>query len=130
MFQLEREKSYATDWVKSLPVSSAYELARCEDNTFSKIWAQTSEWGTKSVTRQQIREVKAKQEKPKSLAGQTFSINTNPMEDDTPNVPPETSERDFARPSDPNLHKALKLVSDYPDIVELINSKLNESTLP
>lgn len=124
--QLERDKSDAADWVKTLPVSTTYVLATCEDTTFSKIWSETSEWGSKPVTQKQIEQVKQKIEKPKSFRTETFT-------DKAPeSFPTETFTDNTSTPFNPVnsnlLVDALETFKDYPLIIEAIQKTLdNES---
>ena len=99
--QLERDKSDATDWVKSLPISTAYVLASCEDDAFNKIWTKDAEWGNQPITKQTATDLKLKYEK---------------------NLPVQK----FPQGNSSNLEKARKLLSDYPELVKQIDKLIEE----
>lgn len=97
--ELERDKSEATDWVESLPITSAYVLACCSREAFTKIWATDAEWGQVPLTQNQLTVLKDKYDKPKSFFKK---------------LPPSA------------LEKGLKLLSDYPAVVAAIQNELNK----
>ena len=68
---LADQNSAATDWVKSLPVSTSYVLGTCEESTFNKIWANDAEWGEQKVTTQDAVALKARYEKPSKVSMET-----------------------------------------------------------
>ena len=100
---LEARGSQATDYVKSLPVSTAYRLSTCSEDAFSKIWANDSKFGEVQLSRNEVMQLKNKYDKP-------------------------VQKFDRANSQHSDLHKALKLVSDYPDVVELIQQKIDQDT--
>ena len=113
--QLERDKSDATDWVKSLPVSTAYVLASCEDDAFNKIWTKDSEWGNLPITKQTATDLKLKYERhavahQKNLPVQKFPQGNSSMS-------PQAAT---------NLEKARKLLVDYPELVKQIDKLIGE----
>lgn len=112
--QLEREKSAATDWVKTLPVSTTYVLATCSEKAFSKIWAEESKWGAEKVSRETI--LKMKQKYEPSVQGTKVSPETNSVID-----------RGGAPHHNSNLLKARKLLSDYPGLVKQIDALIEQS---
>ena len=108
--QLEREKSDASAWVKSLPVSTQYVLSSCEDKTFNQVWATESEWGLKPVTQKQVEALKSKHLKVSA---------------ETPANPPVAAAS--MQSTDSNLLKARDLVKDYPELVAAIDRIINET---
>jgi hypothetical protein len=117
--QLEREKSDAADWVKSLPVSTQYVLSSCEDKTFQQVWANESEWGEKKLTYQQIADFKAKHEKvsmetPKKFPRETLANACSASATQTDQLS--------------TLLKARDLVKDFPELVVAIDKVINETT--
>ena len=103
---LEARGSKAASAVKELPISTSYVLGTCSEDTFAKIWTKDWEFGQKELTKHQAETLKNKYEK----------------------VSAETNQQKFpqgnSQPS--NLEKAKKLLTDYPDIVELIDKHLAE----
>jgi hypothetical protein len=102
--QLEYQRSDATAWVKSLPVSSSYALAQCDEPTFNRIWATESEWGAKPVTRDRI-EFLASQAKP---------------------ILPEKKKGAILPEKISQLKQALTLCSDFPHITQSIQATIDE----
>jgi len=107
--QLEREKSDAAGWVKSLPVSTQYVLSSCEDKTFQQVWANESEWGEKPITKSQVEALKSKHE-AKSFPRETPT-----------NASAKTDQLS-------TLLKARDLVKDFPELVVAIDKVINETT--
>jgi hypothetical protein len=58
--ELIDNKSDASKWVAALSIDNQYILCRMSDIGFNKAWAELSEWGNRSVTRQELRDLKAK----------------------------------------------------------------------
>ena len=100
---LEARGSKAASAVKELPVSTSYVLGTCSEDTFAKIWTKDWEYGQRPLTQKQVSDLKNKYEK--------VSAETNHQK-----VSRETS----------NLEKAKKLLTNYPDIIELIDKHLAE----
>ena len=116
--QLEREKSDASAWVKSLPVSTQYVLSSCEDKTFNQVWVNESEWGLKPVTQKQVEALKSKHLK---VSAET----PNKFPGETPANPPVATAS--MQSTDSNLLKARDLVKDYPELVAAIDRIINET---
>ena len=102
--QLEREKSDASAWVKSLPVSTQYVLSTCEDKTFTTVWANESEWGAKPITQKQVEDLKAKHHKVSAETPNSF----------TKHLPPFQT----------RIARAIELLSDDPEIVAFLTTRL------
>ena len=107
--QLEANNSEATEWVKTLPVSTTYVLSTCEEKTFNKVWAQESEWGSKSVTQKQIESLKQK-EQGKKFPQETLKTYTAP--EPTPKPEPRSLEdleyiRNGVNPDQRNHYESL-----------------------
>ena len=102
--QLEREKSDASAWVKSLPVSTQYVLSTCEDKTFTTVWANESEWGAKPITQKQVEDLKAKHQKVSAETPNSF----------TKHLPPIHT----------RIARAIELLSDDPEIVAFLTTRL------
>jgi hypothetical protein len=106
--QLEREKSDASAWVKSLPVSTQYILSTCEDKTFTTVWALESEWGAKPITKAQVEQLKLKHDAAsKSFPRETSSTHTKHMP-----------------PFQTRIARAIELLSDDPEIVAFLTTRL------
>ena len=58
--QLQANGSDATDWVKSLPISSQYELSRMSDSGFSQAWVNASKWGQEDVSVKELAKLRQK----------------------------------------------------------------------
>ena len=101
--ELEARKSQAAEAVKALPVPTAYRLATCSEDACAKIWTKDWDYGNNTLSKQQVIDLKNKYEKPDQKFARTNS---------------ELS----------NLEKAKKLLTDYPDIVALIEQHLEESS--
>ena len=101
--QLERDKATAAaDALKQLPVSTGYVLATCSDDTFNQIWTKDWDFGNNTLTQKQVEQLKTKYEKPQKFP------------------------HGNSRPDPSPLEKARKLLTDYPDILELIDQHLAE----
>ena len=100
--ELEHRKSDATDWVKTLPVSTAYDLSCLEDKTFARAW-QKSDYGQQALSFRDVTALKEKHDKPKVSAQKLSEPNSN-------------------------LLKAKKLLSDYPHLVKQIDELLSDSS--
>ena len=74
--QQRRNKSEALPWIESLPISSQYRLSIVSDRAFGVLWTETSEFGTKDVTRAVIEEVGNKHpHTPKELGAKKHYVN-------------------------------------------------------
>jgi hypothetical protein len=96
--ELEFRGSHAADWVKSLPVSTSYELSCLEDTTFVRAW-EKSEYGAQPITQKDVAALKAKHDRPRVSARKLPDANDN-------------------------LVKARKLLTDYPELVAQIDALL------
>ena len=76
---LADQNSAATDWVKSLPVSTSYVLGTCEESTFNKIWANDAEWGEKPISKHDAVALKARYEDSRVSPGK-LSAPESPIE--------------------------------------------------
>ena len=110
--QLEYQRSDATDWVKSLPVSSSYALAQCDEPTFNRIWATESEWGTKPVSLARIEQLSSSKQPQLSRTRKS---------DDTPAPCPVFSHEKISQ-----LKQALTLCSDFPHLTQSIQATIDE----
>lgn len=96
--QLESRESQAAPWVKTLPISTTYQLGTLDTDTFARAW-EKSDFGEKTIKRDDVIDLKLKHMKPK------FSPEKN-------------------QPS--NLEQALKLVKDYPHLANAIQAELDK----
>ena len=109
--QLEREKSDASAWVKSLPVSTQYVLSTCEDKTFTTVWANESEWGAKQITQKQVEDLKAKHQAGARPHPKVSAETPNSF---TKHLPPFHT----------RIARAIELLSDDPEIVAFLTTRL------
>ena len=84
----EKKKSHATDWLKSLPLSSVYVLSAADDKAFAKIWANDSQFGEISLPQRKLEELVDKYNKKQPILTQTRAI----AEDSSKKFPQETIE--------------------------------------
>ena len=97
--ELAHDKSDAAGWYKELPAGTAYTVSLMAPDTFNKVWAKETEWGTKPLQRERAEELLSKERI--SFPGKLFT-------------PPSV------------LEKALKLLKDYPDIIAAINAEIDK----
>jgi hypothetical protein len=126
--QLEREKSDASAWVKSLPVSTQYVLSTCEDKTFNKVWVDESKWGEKPITQKQVEALKSKHTAPK-VSAETLPPKREKVSMETPNASSANAAESNSsmQPTNSNLLKARDLVKDYPELVTAIDRVIHET---
>ena len=128
--QLERDKSDATDWVKSLPISTAYVLASCEDDAFNRIWTKDAEWGDKPLTYKQATDLKLTYERhAERVRARPRAADELPLAHQK-NLPQQKFLRGNSSKSPQaatNLQKARKLLADYPELVKQIDNLISET---
>lgn len=134
LVQLNKNASQAFDWVDNLPITSAYILSLCSDDAFIKIWTGDSQFGENTLTQHQLEALRNKYDKPKVYSAETNKPQWLPGTPAHEKIVTAHEARQaelivngvdwVPEPSD--LEKGLKLLKDYPDIVQLIQAKLDE----
>ena len=106
---LEARNSKATDWAKSLPVSTTYVLGTLDDNTFARAW-EASEFGEKKVSKHDLEKLKQKHMPEKFPRGNNCPV-----------IGEVVTEVKLV-----HLQKAKTLLTQFPDIIALIDLEIDK----
>jgi hypothetical protein len=86
--KLKSQRSHAHDWYQFLPMSSRYTLTLMDEKGFSKAWAELSQWGTRTIPREELRKLKDKY--PSDKGASTIKFRGETLETDTVENSPTT----------------------------------------